>query len=96
MGAPYDLDPTALNYTYCGVGRGLCGAKHLHDPILQLIRETDGIADVAVRSLGDHSGDDAEKLFGEGAHLLHESLAEVVGSLRVVDAVCPAQKAKAL
>ena len=78
------------------MGRGLRGAKHLHNPILQLIREADGIADVAVRPLGDHSGDDAEKLLGKGAHLLDESLTEVVGWLRVVDAVCPAQEAEAL
>ena len=78
------------------MGRRLRGAKHLYDPILQLIRETDCIADVAVRPLGDHSGDDAEKLLGKGAHLLHESLTKVVRSLRVVYPVCPAQETKAL
>ena len=72
------------------------GAEHLHDPVFQLVGKTDSLADVAVRPFCYHGGDDTEELLRKGAHFLHESLTKVVGSLRIVDTVCPAKKAKAL
>ena len=71
-------------------------AEHLHNPVFQLVGKTHSLTDVAVCPFRHHCSDDTEELLRKGAHFLHESLTKVVGSLRIVDTVCPAKKAKAL